>query len=164
MATEKRSREQLPLREEKPKHALYIDSSFFFPADSSDGYTDDYQSGRYTNVGDRTLQAAIPLPVGADISTLTIYYKNTSDSPMQVAFLRKSIDHHCPSGEVEVSLDSCPPGSSVPDDYLEKEINHFDLSGVIQDKYLYFLQIFNTGKIDDKQWRTLRGIRIVYQY
>jgi hypothetical protein len=141
---------------------LYVDSSFFFPLTSTDGYTDDFQSGRYTLVADRGLQAAIILPVGTTIRSITIYYKNTTSSSMFVAFLKKHIDHHCPSGEVEVSLDNCPPGSSVPDDYIEKFINHFDAGGVILDKYLYFLQILNTGKFSDKEWRTVRGIRIEY--
>jgi hypothetical protein len=141
---------------------LYVDSSFFFPADSSDGYKDDFQSGRYTAVLNRTLQAALPLPVGTTIKSITIYYKNTSSDGMQIAILKKHIDHHCFSGEVEVSLDICPPGTLAPDDYLEKLIDHFDAGGVIADKYLYFIQVFNTGKIDDRQWRTLRGIRIEY--
>jgi len=141
---------------------LYVDSSFFFPIISTDGYTDDFQSGRYTLVPDRGLQAPIILPVGTTIKSITIYYKNTTDSSMFVSYLKKHIDHHCPSGEVEVSLDNCPPGSSIPDDYLEKLIDHFDAGGVILDKYLYFIQIFGTGKFDDKQWRTVRGMRIEY--
>lgn len=142
--------------------AIYVDSSFFFPVDSSDGYKDDFQSGRYTVVPNKALQAALPLPVGATITTITIYYKNTSSDGMQIAILKKHIDHHCFSGEVEVSLDNCPPGTLAPDDYLEKVIDHFDAAGVIADKYLYFIQVFNTAKIDDTQWRTLRGIRIEY--
>jgi hypothetical protein len=42
------------------------------------------------------------LPVGAKIITITMYYKNTSSEPMMVTYLKKHIDHHAFSGEVEV--------------------------------------------------------------
>jgi hypothetical protein len=104
------------------------------------------------------------LPVGATMSAVTLYYKNTSTEAMPVAFLKKSIDHYCFSGEVEVSLDSCPPGTSSPDNYLTKVINHFDSAGLILNNYLYFIQLYSTGKIDEAQWRTVRGMRIDYTY
>lgn len=151
----------LPL---KASHTLYIDSSFFFPPDSAEGYTDDSQAGRYTTTLNGMLQAPLVLPVGATIKAITIYYKNTSTESMPIAILKKSIDHYCFSGEVEVSLDNCPPGTSVPDNYLARLIDHFDAGGLIQDKYLYFIQAYSTGKIDEAQWRTLRGIRIDYTY
>lgn len=141
---------------------LYVDSSFFFPIISTDGYTDDFQAGRYTLVPDRGLQAPIILPVGTTIKSITIYYKNTTSDSMFVSYLKKHIDHHCPSGEVEVSLDNCPPGTLAPDDFIEKFINHFADGGVILDKYLFFIQIFNTGNFDERGMRTVRGMRIEY--
>jgi hypothetical protein len=150
-----------PLRN---SHTLYIDSSFFFPPNNAEGYTDDSQAGRYTITLNGMLQAPLALPVGATIKNISIYYKNTSTESMPVAILKKSIDHYCFSGEVEVSLDNCPPGTSVPDNYLAKLIDHFEGGGLIIDNYLYFIQVYSTGKIDEARWRTLRGIRINYTY
>jgi len=148
----------------KASHTLYIDSSFFFPPDNTEGYIDDSQAGRYTTTLNGMLQAPLILPVGATIKAVTIYYKNTSTESMPIAILKKSIDHYCFSGEVEVSLDNCTPGVSVPDNYLAKLIDHFEGGGAIIDRYLYFIQVYSTGKIDEAQWRTLRGIRIDYTY
>jgi len=148
----------------RASHTLYIDSSFFFPPDNTEGYTDDSQAGRYTTTLNGMLQAPLILPVGAALKTITIYYKNTSTESMPVAILKKSIDHYCFSGEVEVSLDNCQPGTSVPDNYLAKLIDHFEGGGLILDQYLYFIQLYSTGKVDEAQWRTLRGIRIDYSY
>lgn len=145
-------------------HTIYIDSSFFFPPDNSEGYIDDSQAGRYTAVLNGMLQAPLILPVGATMKTVTIYYKNTSIESMPIAILKKSIDHYCFSGEVEVSLDNCMPGTSSPDNYLAKVINHFEGGGIIIDNYLFFIQVYSTGKVDEAQWRTLRGIRIDYTY
>jgi len=141
---------------------LYVDSSFFFPEDSGHGYTDDFQGGRYTLTPNQLLQAPILLPVGAKIFTITMYYKNTSTEPMMVTYLKKHINHHAFSGEVEVSFENLPPGSLPPDNYLEKVINHFENLGVIKDKYLYFLQVQGTGKIDATKIKTVRGMRIEY--
>jgi len=152
------------IRPLRSSHTIYIDSSFFFPPNNAEGYTDDSQAGRYTITLNGMLQAPLALPVGTTIKAVTIYYKNTSTESMPIAILKKSIDHYCFSGEVEVSLDNCPPGTSAPDNYLAKLINHFDGGGVIIDKYLYFIQVYSTGKIDEAQWRTLRGIRIDYTY
>lgn len=140
----------------------YIDSSHFFPSDSADGYAEDFQGGRYTKINNKLLQAPVLLPVGATIQSMSIYYKNTSNEPMPVAVLKKHISHYCFSGEVEVSLDNCLPGFSAPDDYLIKIIDHFDAGGEILNNYLYFIQVFNTTKIDDTQCRALRGISISY--
>src|ERR1700753_2212905 len=71
----------------RPKHTLYIDSSFFFPPDSTEGYIDDSQAGRYTTTLNGILQAPVMLPVGATMSAVTLYYKNTSTEAMPVAFL-----------------------------------------------------------------------------
>jgi hypothetical protein len=152
------------IRPIRASHTVYIDSSFFFPPNSAEGYTDDSQAGRYTTMLNGMLQAPLILPVGATIKTITIYYKNTSTESMPIAILKKSIDHYCFSGEVEVSLDNCPPGTSVPDNYLSKLIDHFEGGGVIIDNYLYFIQVYSTGKMDEARWRTLRGIRIDYTY
>lgn len=148
----------------RASYSLYIDSSFFFPADSAEGYTDDSQAGRYTTTFNGMLQAPLMLPAGATMQAVTIYYKNTSTEAMPIAILKKSIDHYCFSGEVEVSLDNCPPGTSSPDNYLSKLINHFEGGGAILNNYLYFIQAYSTGKIDEAQWRTLRGIRVDYTY
>jgi hypothetical protein len=142
---------------------LYVDSSFFFPGTSDQGYVDDFQRGRYTKTPNNILQAPVLLPVGAKIITITMYYMNTTSEPMMFIFLKKHIDHHAPSGEVEVSFESMPPGTLAPDNFLEKEVNHFDNLGVIKDKYLYFIQIAATGKPDETNIRTVRGMRIEYQ-
>ena len=80
---------------------------------------------------------------------------------MQVIILKKHIDHHCFSGEVEVSLDFLPPATLAPDNFVEKVINHFDAGGLIKDKYLYFIEITNTIKTAEAV-RTLRGMRLEY--
>jgi hypothetical protein len=145
------------------KLVLYVDSSFFFPLDSDFGYTDDFQAGRYTKRADQMLQAPILLPVGAKIFTITMYYKNTTTEPMLFIYLKKHIDHHAFSGEVEVSFESLPQGMLAPDNFLGKVVNHFENAGVIKDKYLYFLQVQSTGKTDEKIMKTVRGMRIEYQ-
>ena len=168
----KRSKSAAPKKAAKPalgpifrtRRTVYIDSSFFFPPDNTEGYTDDSQAGRYTTMLNGILQAPVILPVGATLTAVSVYYKNTSTEAMPVAILKKSIDHYCFSGEVEVSLDNCPPGTSSPDNYLAKLINHFADGGVILDNYLYFIQIYSTGKVDEAQWRTVRGMRIDYVY
>ena len=160
----KKALKRLPAAFPKPGHTVYIDSSFFFPPESTDGYIDDSQAGRYTVVPDGVLQAPLILPTGATMTGVTVYYKNTSADAMPVAILKKSINHYCFSGEVEVSLDNCPPGTLAPDNYLAKLIDHFEGGGIIPPNYLLFIQVYNTGKIDEAQWRTLRGIRIDYQY
>jgi hypothetical protein len=103
------------------------------------------------------------LPVGAKIITITIYYVNTTSEQMMFIFLKKHIDHHAPSGEVEVSFELLPSGTLPPDNFLAKEVNHFENSGVIRDKYLYFLQVQATGKKDEKNLKTVTGMRIEYQ-
>ena len=142
-------------------NVVYVDSCFFFPAASSSGYIENFQEGRNTVTPGHGLMAALPLPVGATIKTITIYYKNTSKEQMQVIILKKHIDHHCFSGEVEVSIDFLPPATLAPDDFVAKLINHFDAGGLIKDKYLYFIEITNTVKTD-REVRTVRGMRIEY--
>ena len=140
---------------------IYVDSCFFFPGANGSGYIENFQEGRNTTTAGHGLMAAIPLPVGATIKTITMYYKNTSKEDMQFIFLKKHIDHHCFSGEVEVSLDFLPPATNPPDNFVEKVINHFDAGGLIKDKYLYFVEITNTIKTAE-QVRTVRGMRIEY--
>ncbi len=144
------------------KRVMFIDSSAFFPSDSASGYTDHFQDGRYTKVKNRELVTPILLPVKARIISLTIYYKNNTSEDMHVFILKKHIDHHAGSGEVEVTIDFCNPGSLAPDDYLAKYIDHFDASGVIQADYLYYLTIGNTLRTSNTNARTLRGIRLEY--
>ena len=148
----------------KGTHVLYVDSRFFFPGDSSLGYIDHFQEGRQTVTPGTGLVAALPLPVNAVIKSVTVYYKNTSTEDMQFFILKKSIDHHCPSGEVEVTIDFLPPATLPPDDFVAKFIDHFDAGGLIKDKYLYFIEVYGTGKPSEKDVRLLRGIRIEYTY
>lgn len=153
-----------PVIRAKGSHVLYIDSRFFFPGDSSLGYIDHFQEGRQTVVAGTGLVAALPLPVNAVIKSVTVYYKNTSKEDMQFFILKKSIDHHCPSGEVEVTIDFLPPATLAPDNFVSKYIDHFDAGGLIKDKYLYFIEVYGTGKPSEKEVRLLRGIRIDYTY
>jgi hypothetical protein len=148
----------------KGAHVVYIDSRFFFPGDSSLGYIDHFQEGRQTLTPGTSLVAALPLPVGAVMRSVTVYYKNTGTEDMQFFILKKSIDHHCPSGEVEVTIDFLPPATLPPDDFVAKFIDHFDAGGLIKDKYLYFIEVYGTGKPSEKDVRLLRGISIDYTY
>ncbi len=150
---------KLPLLPLRPKaKSLYISSCFFFPL-GGDTYADIFQGGRIS--GNGLLQAPILLPVGSVMKSVTVYYKNNTQEDMMVLILKHHIDHHAYSGEVEVSLDSCPPGTLPPDDFLAKLIDHFDAGGKILDKYLYFIQIDGTMQ-DGTSVRALRGIKIVY--
>ncbi|MFT3825352.1 MAG: hypothetical protein QM731_15650 [Chitinophagaceae bacterium] len=147
----------------KKKNVLYVDSTFFFPYESSVGYQEISQSGRIANLAGGSLVAALPLPVGATLSSITFYYKNVSYEAMSIAVLKKHINHHCYSGEVEVSLDTLPPATVAPDDFAEKVVDHFDANGLIQDQYIYFVEVGNTIK-DENGQRSLRGIRIEYLF
>jgi hypothetical protein len=139
----------------------YVDSCFFFPPQSSSGYIENFQEGRNTVTPGHSLMACLPLPVGAVIKSITVYYKNTSREDMQVLILKKHIDHHAFSGEVEVSLDFLPPATVPPDDFAAKFIDHFDAGGLIKDKYLYYIEIANTTKTAE-EIRTVRGMRLEY--
>lgn len=145
-------------------HVVYVDSRAFFPADSSLGYVDHFQDGRQTNVEGTALVAALILPVNAVLKSVTVYYKNTGKRDMQFFILKKSIDHHCPSGEVEVTIDFLPPATLAPDNFVAKFIDHFDAGGLIKDKYLYFMEVYGTGKPTEEDVRLLRGARIEYIY
>jgi len=145
-------------------HVVYVDSRFFFPADSALGYIDHFQEGRQTVTEGTALAAALPLPVNAVIRSVTVYYKNTGKQDMQFFILKKSIDHHCPSGEVEVTIDFLPPATLAPDNFVAKFIDHFDAGGLIKDKYLYFMEVYGTAKATEEDIRLLRGVRIEYTY
>jgi hypothetical protein len=148
----------------KGGHTIYVDSRFFFPGESSLGYIDHFQEGRQTVADGTALVAALPLPVGAVMKSVTVYYKNTTKQDMQFMILKKSIDHHCPSGEVEVTIDFLPPATLAPDNFVAKFIDHFDAGGLIKDKYLYFIEVYGTGKPSETETRLLRGISIDYTY
>ncbi len=153
------SAKKLTLPPFRPKaKSLYIHYSLFFPL-GGDSYVDMLQEGRIA--GNGLLQAPILLPVGSVMKSVTVYYKNNTQEGMMVLILKHHIDHHAYSGEVEVSLDNCPPGSLPPDDFLAKLIDHFDAGGKILDKYLYFIQIDGTMQ-GGTSVRALRGIKIVY--
>lgn len=137
---------------------LYIDACFFFPPGNG-AYTDNLQEGRYAANG--MLVAPILLRVGSVMKSVTIYYKNNTTEEMSVWILKYHIDHHAYSGEVEVTYEGCPPGVAPPDNFLQKEIDHFDAGGKILDKYMYHIEIGQTMKTATQE-RLLRGIRIVY--
>lgn len=153
-----------PLVRSKGAHTVYLDSRAFFPADSSLGYIDHFQEGRQTVITTTALVAPLALPVNAVIRSVTVYYKNTGVEDMQFFILKKSIDHRCPSGEVEVTIDFLPPAAVPPDDYAAKLIDHFDAGGLIKDKYLYFIEVYGTGKPTEQDVRLLRGVKIEYNY
>lgn len=153
-----------PLVRSKGAHTVYVDSRAFFPADSSLGYIDHFQEGRQTVTATTALVAPLALPVNAVIRSVTVYYKNTGVEDMQFFILKKSIDHRCPSGEVEVTIDFLPPAAVPPDDYAAKLIDHFDAGGLIKDKYLYFIEVYGTGKPTEQDVRLLRGVKIEYNY
>lgn len=147
------------------KKIIYIDSSLFFPAYSADGYSDDYQAGRYPNSEDATgtLQAPIVLPVGAKINTITVYYKNTTTDDIQVNFVRKHTEHWASTEEYLISYEALSPAGIAPDYFSSVVINHFG-DNKIKEKYLYYIMISMLGKLSDTEIRTIRGLRIDYNY
>lgn len=159
-----KSLKSAPLLRSKGSHIMYVDSRFFFPPDSSLGYIDHFQEGRQTVTPGTALVAALPLPVSAVVKSVTVYYKNTGREDMQFYILKKSIDHHCPSGEVEVTIDILPPATVAPDNFAAKYIDHFDAGGLIKDRYLYFMEVYGTGKPHEQEVRLLRGVRVEYTY
>jgi hypothetical protein len=141
---------------------IYIDSCLFFPSQSVAGYSDNFQDGRNTVLPGLSLLAPLALPVNSIIKSITVYYKNTTNEDMQCMLLKKHIDHHAYSGEVEVTIDTLPPATLAPDNYVAKLIDHFDSGGLVKDKYMYYVEIDNTGKVSETELRTLRGIRVEY--
>lgn len=148
----------------KQKHKIYIESSAFFPANSSDGYVDHFQDGRRTAVANRALLTPIVLPVGAILKSMTIHYTNSTTETPLAFFLRKHQDRHSPSGEIEMSFISMPPGVLPPDNYLSVTDTSFPDGGVIQDKFLHYLEVSGTGDFGSEGRRTIRGVSLYYQY
>lgn len=148
----------------KQKHKLYIESAAFFPANSSDGYVDHFQDGRRTAVANRALVTPIVIPVGAVLKSISIHYTNSTTEAPLAFFLRKHQDRHSPSGEIEMSFISLPPGILPPDNYLTVTDTSFPDAGVIQDKFLHYLEISGTGDFGAEGKRTVRGVSLVYQY
>jgi len=145
----------------KTTQVIYIDSCAFFPRVSTEGYVENGQEGRNNLTPEYGLMAPLPLPVNSVFKSVTIYYKNTTQDWMQVAILKKHIDHHCYTGEFEVSLDSLPPATLPPDNFVSLYIDHFADGGLVKDKYLYFIEISNTIN-NETGMRTVRGMRIEY--
>ena len=146
------------------KHKIYIESAAFFPANSADGYVDHFQDGRRSAVANRGLSTAIVLPVGAVIKSMTIHYTNSTTETPIAFFLRKHQDRHSPSGEIEMSFINLPPGILPPDNYLSVTDTTFPDGGVIQDKFLHYLEVSGTGDFGREGRRTVRGVSIVYVY
>jgi len=146
------------------KHKIYIESAAFFPANSADGYVDHFQDGRRSAVANRGLSTAIVLPVGAVIKSMTIHYTNSTTETPIAFFLRKHQDRHSPSGEIEMSFINLPPGILPPDNYLSVTDTTFPDGGVIQDKFLHYLEVSGTGDFGKEGRRTVRGVSILYVY
>lgn len=148
----------------KKKNTLYIESAAFFPANSADGYVDLFQDGRRTAVAGRTLSAAIVLPVGAVLKSISIHYTNSTPNAVMALFLRKHADRHSPSGEIEMSFINLPPGVLPPDNYLTVTDTTFPDGGVIQDRFLHYIEIQGTGDFGAGGKFTVRGVSLAYNY
>lgn len=142
---------------------VYIESAAFFPENSADGYVDHFQSGRNTIVPDRMMAAPIILPVGAKLQSISIHYTNTTSSSKLAFFLRKHADRHSPSGEIEMSFIDLPNTSLPPDNYLTVTDTSFPNSGVIQDKFLHYIEV-PTGDWGAGGRVTIRGVSLVYKF
>lgn len=146
------------------KHRIYIESCAFFPGNSADGYVDNFQAGRHAAVTNRALFTPIVLPIGAVIKSVSIHYTNSTDTTPMVLFLRKHADRHCPSGEIEMSFISIPPGVLPPDNYLTVTDTTFPDAGVVKNHYLHYLEVGGTGDYGAGGRITIRGASIVYVY
>ncbi len=98
----------------KKATTVYIESAAFFPGNSSDGYVDLFQDGRRTAVAGRSLSTAVVIPAGATLNSISVHYTNSTPNPVMAVFLRKHADRHSPSGEIEMSFISLPPGMFCP--------------------------------------------------
>lgn len=155
----------LPIFRERPKtHTIYIESSSFCALNSGDGYVDNFQDGRHTATPNRSLVTAIILPVGAVLKSLSVHYMNTTSSNVMAVFLRKHADRHSPSGEIEMSFIGLPNGTLAPDNYLTVTDTSFPFGGVIEDRFLHYLEIPGTGNFGADGKITIRGISISYTY
>lgn len=153
-----------PLPTKPGKHKVYIEACAFFPANSADGYVDHFQDGRRSGVANRSLLAPIVLPVGAILRSMTIHYTNSTNSAPIVFFLRKHQDRHSPSGEIEMSFINMNPGVLPPNNYLSVTDTSFPDGGVIQDKFLHYLEVSGTGDFGAQGRVTIRGVSMEYQY
>ncbi|MFT3701551.1 MAG: hypothetical protein QM802_04240 [Agriterribacter sp.] len=142
------------------KKSLYIHYAAFVPycVTAPDGYVDYYQQGRKSNNG--SLIAPILLPVGSIISQVVIYYKNNTTENMMALVLKHHVEHVAASGEIEVAFITCPPGTSVPDNFLSSSTT-LTTTGKILDKYMYHIEIDSTIKNATEE-RVLLGAKIVY--
>lgn len=145
-------------------NTLYIESSAFFPLVSQSGYIDLFQDGRCAESAGNTLSTPVVLPVGAVLTSVSIHYMNTTSSTVIAFFLRKHADRHSPSGETEMSFITLPPGTLPPDNYLTVTATAFPDGGVIQDRFLHFIEVPSTGNWGDGGRLTVRGISLVYNY
>ena len=148
----------------KKSYTFFIESAAFFPASSADGYVDLFQDGRRTAVAGRSLSTAIVLPVGALLKSISIHYKNTTPNTLLSFFLRKHADRHSPSGEIEMSFINLPPGTLPPDDYLTVTDTSFPDGGIIQDRFLHYLEIPGTGDFGTGGLFSVRGVSYTYAY
>jgi hypothetical protein len=148
----------------KRKYTIYIESSAFFPLNSTDGYIDLFQQGRHAAVAGQSLATPIVLPVGAVLKSFSIHYTNSTKDNILAFFLRKHADRHCPSGEIEMSFISLPPGTLPPDNFLTATDTTFPDGGPIKNKYLHYLEVPGTGDFGAQGKRTIRGISLVYSY
>jgi hypothetical protein len=148
----------------KKKHTVYIESAAFFPPNSSDGYADLFQDGRRTVIAGRSLSTPIVLPVGAILKSISVHYTNSTPNAVLSFFLRKHADRHSPSGEIEMSFISLPPGILPPDNYLTVTDTTFPGGGVIKDRFLHYIEIPGTGDFGAGGKFTVRGVSLVYSY
>jgi len=153
----------LPLALPK-KYTVFIESAAFFPANSADGYADLFQDGRRTVTPGKSLSTAIVLPVGAKLKSISIHYTNSTPNPVLSFFLRKHADRVSPSGEIEMSFINLPPGTLPPDNYLTVTDTSFPNAGVIQNRFLHYLEIPGTGDFGAGGRVTVRGVSLVYTY
>jgi len=142
---------------------VYIESAAFLPENSVDGYIDHFQSGRNAAIPDRMLAAPIIIPVGAKLVSISIHYTNTTASSKLAFFLRKHADRHSPSGEIEMSFIDLPNTTLPPDNYLTVTDTSFPNSGIIQDRFLHYIEV-PTGDWGAGGRVTVRGVSLVYKF
>ena len=145
-------------------YTVYIESTAFFPLNSADGYVDLYQDGRHTAIAGKSLATAIAIPVGAALTAFSVHYTNSTPNAVLSFFLRKHADRHSPSGEIEMSFISLPPGVLQPDNYLTVTDNSFPDGGVIQDRFLHYIEIPGTGDFGTGGMFTVRGVSYSYTF
>jgi hypothetical protein len=145
-------------------YTVYIESTAFFPLNSSDSYIDLYQDGRHSAVAGKSLATPVVLPVGASLKSISIHYTNSTPNAVLSFFLRKHADRQSPSGEIEMSFISLPPGVLPPNNYLTVTDTSFPDGGIIQDRFLHYVEIPGTGDFGTGGIFTVRGMSLVYTY